>query len=404
MFKNAKKQIIMLETSPTDMVAKISYILRKRGYETVLISITGNLDTDFLRKSYDKRISFDFKYFKINFKNLHKLVAYGLKKFLIGTKAFFAIKKLRPYIIIGRSNPNWILVLFKAIFFRKNPFVYFPYDIRSSIYRDSKEVTRAGVPDFEIKAERYCFENSDGIMHKGFKDELDYLNEKILGKGIKIKCPKIYFFPYCLREFMIPVTTKNKLSKKDKQIHLVFAGNLGTSEEWIKIINSIIDQKIHLHVYGKTANLSKEEDYERIEEQYKNILNHKFFHLHPSVGQRNLSKELSKYDFGIFSLYVKEKNVKSCTGNKFGSYLEAGIPVFNLKNFETLAKLVKKYRIGINIDLSEIDNLKKILKKQNYNNVLNNIKKARKELSMRKNMPRLERFFENVINYKQKKS
>lgn len=403
MLKNSKKQIILLETSPTDMLAKISYTLKKRGYETALISIIGNVDTDFLRKSYDRRINFDFKYFKINFKNLHKIVGYGLKKFSMGAKAFFAIKKLKPYIVIGRSNPSWILVLFKTIFFRKYPFVYFPYDIRSSLYKDTNQIKKAGVPDFEIKSERFCFENSDGIMHKGAKNELEHLNEKILKKRIKINCPKIYFFPYCLKELMVPVTIENKLSKKDKQIHLVYAGTIVISEEWIKTINMIISPKIHLHFYGKTANLSKEEYYGRIKKQYTNLLNHKFFHLHSSTNQMNLSKELSKYDLGIFGLGEKEQYQKDSTGNKISSYLEAGIPIFNLKHYEVIAKLVKKYKIGINMNFSEITNLQKILKKQNTQDMLNNIKKAREELSMGKNMPRLERFFKEVINHKQKR-
>ena len=94
--------------------------------------------------------------------------------------------------------------------------IYFPYDIRANEYA-TKEIAKKvrGIPNFEIKAERFCFENADGIMHKGAPNELKYLNGRMLGDNLKI-CPlDISFLPYCSKEFIIPIN-KNKLSKKDK--------------------------------------------------------------------------------------------------------------------------------------------------------------------------------------------
>ena len=71
---------------------------------------------------------------------------------------------------------------------------------------------------FEIRAERFCFENADGILHKGSPRELDFLKkENSLGKPIDINCPEISFLSYCSDEFMIPMNKKDKFSKKTKR-------------------------------------------------------------------------------------------------------------------------------------------------------------------------------------------
>jgi UDP-N-acetylglucosamine:LPS N-acetylglucosamine transferase len=132
-----KKQIVFIENGPSEMLAKVAYILKKKGYETVLVSITGDLENDFLKDSYNKRVSFDFRYFKLNFKNLPKIFAYGFKKIKPITKSLFTIITLRPCIVLARSNPSWMCAAFKFIF-KKYPFIYFPYDIRSSAYYDLK--------------------------------------------------------------------------------------------------------------------------------------------------------------------------------------------------------------------------------------------------------------------------
>ena len=59
-----RKQIVMVEAAPNYMGAKMALALREKGYETTLISISGDTEEEFLKKAYSKRICFDFKYFK----------------------------------------------------------------------------------------------------------------------------------------------------------------------------------------------------------------------------------------------------------------------------------------------------------------------------------------------------
>lgn len=391
-----KKQIVFVENGPADMSAKMAFVLRNKGYETILISLMGDIEGDFLKKAYNQRISFNLKFFKINLKNLPQILFFCLKNFFKIINILFKIRKIQPYMLITRSNPSWMCVLFK-FFFPKSPFIYFPYDIRSFGYANLQETKMAGIPNFEIKSEKYCFENADGIIYKGDPQELDHLNENVLGKGVKIKCPKVYFFPYCLDELMIPIK-KNKCLKEE--INLVYTGYVIPSEEWFLIIKSLVDQKIHIHFYGKNPNLSKEEDHARITARFGGILNNKYFHLHEPVNQNVLSKEISKYDFGVFSFDPSGRNTNISTGNKFSSYIESGIAIIILKNFKVLAKLIDKYKIGINISLKEINQLRKIIEKTDYKSFIKNLPRARKELSMNNQIERLENFFNEAIKHK----
>ena len=57
-----------------------------------------------------------------------------------------------------------------------------------------------GRKKYEIDAERYCFENADGIMHKGSEDELSHLKkDNMLGNKIG----------HCLMRRMESINIKN---------------------------------------------------------------------------------------------------------------------------------------------------------------------------------------------------
>ncbi len=412
-----KKQIVIVEAGASDAVTKIANALKKKGYETFLISLAiGGVESSFLKESYSKVISIDFKFFKINLPNLPKIFFYSIKKIPKILSALYEIKKLKPYVVIARATPNWMCVLIKK-YFKKYPFIYFPFDIRSFCYDDLREAVFKGIPKFEIASERYCFKNSDGIIHKGSEDELEYLKEKVLGEKIKVKCPDIFFFPYCLEEFMVNPNKKEKLSAKDKNIHIVYVGHVPTDETYLEGIQKIVDQKIDFHLYSKTVGLTKKEDKERIGDKIEKLLKNKFLHFHEPVKQKELAKEISKYDYGIYGYSTrdekKNKSVKGkkvltgdkvATGNKLASYLEAGLPIISSENYEEANKFLKKYGVVITFRNSKIGQLKKILEKNPAEKFEKKVIEARKKLSMEKNIPKLERFFEKVMRYKEKQS
>lgn len=399
--KTKKISIVIIESSPLDLLTKFSKALREKGYKTSLISLLGNLETPFFKKSYDERISFDFKFFKINYKEMPKIFSYSLKKFPSIYKAVIKILFLNPDIIIVRANPNWLPALAKNLF-RKSLFIYFPYDFRSLCYNSYEEMIKY-VPHFEIKSERYCFENADGIMYKGAENKFDYLDEKILGKNLKITAPKFHIVPYCSKNLVVP-PNKDKLSKKDKEIHIVFAGNMDPHPTCLNTFNMVIKQKIHLHVYGKTANIYSDES-DRIKAHAK-FFKSKYFHLHKQLEQEELIKEISKYDYGLWpGYYGKEYSTNKMilyeTGNKFSTYFEACLPIIYIDNYKYIGESIQRYGAGIPITITTP--LKKVLKKQNYKKLVNKIIKGRKEIILEEQIPRLEKFFKETLIYKNTK-
>lgn len=400
---NKENEIVFIESGATDSYAKIPYILKKNGYKTTLIVITSsNLNTNFIKNSYNKIITFNFKFFSTQLKSLPPAVAYFIKSIVPISKTLIKIINLKPCIVMARSTPNWLCYLSK-IWFKKSLFIYYPYDIRSFVYKDLEEVKKYKIPHFEIKAERYCFERADGILHKGDEKELSYLNERILGKNLKLKCPQLYFLPYLLKDLSVPIT-KNKLSKKDKKIHMVYVGHIASQRDWLESIQAIADQRIYIHLYGKTANLNEIEDKERTKEYYEKIISNKYIKIHTTVNQEQLAKEISKYDCGIFSFSKLEEIFEAIsTGNKIFSYLEAGLPILCLKNFKAVNKIITDNKIGFAIDLNNKSELKKKLTLKNINRLYKYIPSAREELSMEHQLPRLLEFFKEVeIYHKQK--
>ena len=403
-FKMRKKQIIFVEAFPTIMVYKIAKIFRKKGYETILIrllEITKD-DEDFKKDAYDKIIALNLNAFKFHLKNIPKIFFSLIKKIKDLTVSFIEISKLKPYVIIGRANPSWPIALIK-ILFKKIPLIYFPYDIRFYLYANSKMAMKKGdIPNFEIKAERYCFKNVDGIIHKGDPNELAPLERKMLSENSKI-CPnKINFQPYCFQEFIAPIN-KNKLSKKDGKIHLAFLG-AGISRMIFKTYEKLIAQKIHIHAYSRQLTLEDNSKYAFLR-GYPKLLNSKYFHFHEPLNPKDVIKDVSKYDFGLYPIIISPEDrgflLNSCTGNKFSSYLEAGLPMIYSPVYKVVDNILKKYDADISVDdMKGILLLKKRLKRLDYKKFEKKIIKLRKDYTMEKQFPRLEKFIKKVVEEK----
>ena len=231
-----QKQIVFLEGTPTVTCFKIAKILRGRGYNTVLISLSNNFDKVFY-EGYSKVISFNLEHLNVlkhplsTFKNLFK----NLKIF----KIINNIRKLNPYVIVGVAAPYPITLSAITLYiFKKIPFIYFPYDVNLLKYNNiENNYVLDGIPKIELKSERYCLKNADGIIFKG--DEYKYI-KNILG----IKSPVLQFLPYCLKDSIVPIN-KNKLSKLDGKIHIVYVGRF--RKGLYGGMEKILFQKLPLH-------------------------------------------------------------------------------------------------------------------------------------------------------------
>ncbi len=391
-----RKEVAFYSASPPSIVIyKIARLFYKNGYKTTLITMCEKeaIDIDFYKEAFDEIIFSNFQFFKPSKKTLLYLFKRGSSfiKFLI------KIKMLKPYVVIGTSGANWQLKFVHKYFFKKYPFIYFPYDIISFYSNSREEALKKGFKLFELEAEKYCLENSEGILHKGSPDELEFFKDKYSLSKLQID-----FSTYSSKEFSVPVN-KNKISKKDGETHLVYIGFFFNDEESVRIIaerfNEILSQKLHLHVYAQVHHIPRNQADKYFNDLFSQFTNSKYFHIHPPLGPKEIVKEISKYDYSLWmnTLNLNLPDNKYHSGNKLASYFEAGVPVIYSKQSIYIDKLMKKYglqKIGFKQDFK---NLKKTLKKINYKEVESKTIKARKDFDMDKNFPRLEKFIEEVV-------
>lgn len=392
-----KKQIVFYyATSPSIMIYKIATMFHKRGYETILLTMCekNRLDYKFLSKAFDKIICSNFQFFKPSFKTL----VYTIKRSLSFFKFLISMKLLKPYVVIGISGNNWQLKLVHKHFFRKYPFIYFPYDILSHHLK-----IEAKPPNFEIEAEKYCFENCEGIIHKGDPNELNFV-EGIIHDKINFSNLQLNFQPYCSKEFVIPIN-KDKLSKKDKEFHIVYIGFLFNDPPSVKkfteCFEKIMNQKIHIHVYTIIDHIPKKQEEGYIKDFFKHVYKNKYFHLHESLGAKELIPEISKYDFGFWPLQkCRPEETKFSTGNKLASYFEAGLPFIYDDKSIFLNKIMSSNNIKLSYNRRNLKDLKKRIKKLDYEKMVKKVEKIRKDFDMDKNFPRLEKFIYEVVQKK----
>ena len=411
-----KIKIVFLEAYSTVMLYKISKELRKKGHRTILIRILKPNESDklFYKDAYDEVIDLNIDFVKINLKNIFQIFFSFFKNLKSILSCYRQVLRFKPDIIIGRANPN-LPVAFFRILFRKTPFVYFPYDIRVH-YAPTIEIAKKerGLSIMEIKAERFCFENSDGILHKGAPEELGYINGRMLGDNINLPKHILAFHPYCSDEFIMPLN-KNKLSKKDKEIHLVCIGSGGNRtkqlyELYFETAKHIIQKKINFHVYIGSNTQSEIDEKELFLSEHKDFPNIEYFHIHEALDPKELIREISKYDFAISfpppkSLPKHNIDPKFAVGNRESTFWEAGIPHFYPYNVEYTDEIMKKYNLSFPISLgrkNNISNIKKRIKKLDYKTLEKNIQKARKDFNVAKNIPLFEKFLISIINDKSK--
>jgi len=406
-----KKQIVFLEPFNEVMTYKIARIFKKKDYKTISIRLLENrgISDDLFKDAYDEILSLNLKFFKLKLKNIPLILFFLTKKAAHIFKKLKKIKNLKPYVIIGRAQPNWSIALMRY-FFKKYPLIYFPYDLGA--LSDKESVKIHGIKEFERKAEKYNFENSDGIIHMGGVDEIDYV--RTVRKDIKMISNEFHFNPYCSKDFIVPLN-KNKLSK-DGEIHIVNVSSSGSPKSGnpagfiLSYAKALAEQKIHLHLYIKPNTSSFEEVKNAIMKQSRDIIKSKYFHLHKPVNPKELPNEISKYDFGLW-LYTfqdlpQEKKhdsaeAKFVTGNKITSYLEAGIPLFYSSNFEYADKLLKKYGLSFPLrSIKDVKKIKKIIKSLNYSQIEKKVIKAREALLMENQFPKLEKFIIKTANKK----
>jgi len=290
------------------------------------------------------------------------------------------------------------------------PKSYYPDIVRKSFkhkficdYQDVYSIYYGSDPDLnwlkkELPHERACLEYADGIVGQSLEPNVAFRKN-----GVKNK-PKTLFFPlYCDDD----VFQDNKKVLDPDDIHLVYAGGVAGSHrnpkqygniQFHQIIDILSKQKIHFHIYPSPSNIRA--DYEEYEEIAKK---NPFFHFHESVAQNELASELSKYHFGFHTGFVNQdehrqsyEKYKYCTTLKIFNFLEAGIPVIISENIIYQSWILERYKSGISINKDQLYDLRTIVSRTDYPDLLQAVYSAQKKLSLKDNAKRLLGFYNKL--------
>lgn len=234
----------------------------------------------------------------------------------------------------------------------------------------------------DIVKEEYVLKNVDIIV----SHSLEVQTAKKYYGEIK---PKKLFFPLYVDNDVF----KEKKTKQTKEIHLVYAGGVyskfqnkaffgGQQFHWL--IEKLEQQKIHFHIYPTPTNRKSHlVDYIEYDKKLK------YFHLHDTVSQANLTNELSQYDYGIIPFFnhtndkLDAKRHHSTTLKLF-NFIEAGIPVIMGKDTWFQNFMARKYKANISLEYEEFDKLRDIVKTHDYEKSIQDIKSCREQLSLEK--------------------
>lgn len=404
----AKLTIAFIESIPMAYTYKLAKSLKMQGHKTILFSVLKSDKTSY-KSAYSHIISLDLNSFSITKANALSLLKNSLR---ILTK-INSLSKLKPDVIIGVASPRplWLPALCCKIMhlFSKTPFIFFPYDVNLLRYNDKKFFQKAGIPPFEMKAEHYLFTHADGVFFKG--DEYGAVK-----KIIPLKVPIGRMFPYAMGEYIVPFSS-SKLSKKDKEIHVVFLGFLVLKPTGknalgflpgIDILKGFADNKVHIHLY------SSQYDSWIKENVLEDLKNNSYIHFHKPLGQHEIISEISKYDYGLctsqFDYNIINKEFAALgPGNKTANYLEAGIPcLFGPCSFaedhECTRAELRKYNLDLAFTDKEFPFLKKKLKSYNYKKLIKQVALAREEFRMERHINEFESFLREAIAVKTHKS
>lgn len=367
-----KKKLLIVQQESTALYYKMICVL-KNHFDITLIFLTKieeNPMEDY-KKLGVKVYSFNLmgqRYLKD--KKFFSGVKEGLKFIL----SFIRIRYFNKYdFVCAMCGEGVGYFLFKTTFKIKK--IWFPYDFQ--IFIGGMDRKKRG--NFEIKSEKYCFENADFIIHKGPENELDLIKKNEISI---IKGKFIQFIPYCFDDWIMPI---KKEKDKLKGLHLVYLGTgaFSPNTPYLKIkpkeiFKSILDQSINLHLYPLGGN---------------DEIPSKYFHVHKVIPNLDLNKIIGEYHYGFclafYNDLLDKRLLKTAISNKLFSYLEAGIPVIINEEIEFSANIVRKYGCGVVISEKDLPNLKKILKKQNYSKLLQGVEKAREELKLSKQSERI---------------
>ncbi len=304
-------------------------------------------------------------------------------------------RKLQRYcdvdIVHALAEPNVDVEV--AIRSANSRVVFDPVDITSMRFGDNKQVNQA-----ELEAERFCFEHTHGIVHKG--PEIQYARERYA-----IQCPTLHFSNYCMDDWIVKDPLP-KRSQRDTEWHFVIAGGISPLfisprgyeyNQYGELAKRLAQQRIHLHLYPPPTQGNPLATYALL------AARNPYLHLHNGLPASEIGQEISQYDFGIWihpkNPLVTDDSYRLAIGNKFFTYLESGLPIIINHDLVYGSELVREHRVGIVFNYDrEVDQLKNIIAACDYQALCTNVRAAREQLALSQQIARLEEFYRLVLH------
>ena len=148
---------------------------------------------------------------------------------------------------------------------------------------------------------------------------------------------------------LVPHEFKEKLSKKDGEIHCVYEGGLSgnpNSHRYIEeMLLKLANESIHCHLYGN------------VQKEYitKLLSKSKFIHYEGVLSPKELIYEMTQYDVGLAIMNVEERyfyHVNTASPNKVNDYIAANLSIA-FSDFMSFRDFNERYKVGKIIDFNK---------------------------------------------------
>ena len=386
------KKIIFISNNLTERLIKQIYSLNKLKIFKIYLAVAyegNNSVKNFVEEIYHYGS-------KNKIKSIQKRGFFGESIYDLEAKNLLSILKNKEFDLIHfHTPPNRP---FEKIIHKLDcPYILDIYD-PINFYEKSRIYTSK-----ELKSEKILLENCSAIVTK-FPEEL-YQEYQKIGVNILDK-PRLVFPDYCTD---INIVETNY--SKNKKNSLVYCGSCdypflpkkyAGNNIFIDVCKVLLPEKFNITLISSI-----------FQNKYSNnILNQKYLALkkkYPSlslmqhINNPKLQQVISNYDFGLqlhdFSKTGHNKIFELTSfGNKFFTYLEAGLPIIVNSELKWNSEWVNTFNTGISIPFKNIVELPRIISEYDIQKAKKNISiLSRTELNMKNNINKLVKFYQILI-------
>ena len=199
------------------------------------------------------------------------------------------------------------------------------------------------IRDYTVSYEVYYLEYAANKFSDGCI-ATDKYSEKIMRERYTISPDRIMTVHNRPLERQIPacITKKEKLSKRDGQLHIVYEGGISGDRNSNRFMEDmwriITESNIHIHYYSQ-QNIAYCKKLEQTSP---------YLHYEGNLSSLELITEMTQYDIGSILLNPIDKNADISYPNKLYEYLAAGLPV--VSNLTVSLEFAEEFRVGGPLD------------------------------------------------------